>query len=211
MAEWDDSKKFWTETGRTVFLTAVGATLAFLVLKPCQEKGEYKAELATTRLSLAVDVVDDFLAAGYRYTSVAYDVCTNLSPEGGDLSEPLLFKREKAREALSKAEADEHASPAFIQALKSAIEADNQERRSQRAFFNGEAYDDYRSAQNRLVVYFPTSTIVEKRIETGRDAVRRLRDACGRRRPKAEWEPIRSEINESNNAVASAALRALGF
>lgn len=75
MGEWSDATKFWAETTRTMALAAAGALAALWFIKPWEQDLDYSAELGKTRLSIRARVVDDYLAASYRYTALAYDAC----------------------------------------------------------------------------------------------------------------------------------------
>jgi hypothetical protein len=75
MATWDESKKFWAETVRTVLLASAGAVAAVLIIKPWESDVDFTGELRKTQLTIRAQVVDDYLAASYRYTAVAYDAC----------------------------------------------------------------------------------------------------------------------------------------
>jgi hypothetical protein len=75
MAIWDDSTKFKYETIRSSIFGFLGALAAILILNPWNKKLEYTAQLDKTKLDIRARVVDEFLAAAYHYTSIAYDAC----------------------------------------------------------------------------------------------------------------------------------------
>lgn len=161
MANWDDSTKFWRETLRTIALGVIGAVAAILLLKPWEKNIEYQAEVVRTRLNISAQVVDQFLAASYRYTAIAYDACS------GD------------QEAIK--------------------------------VFQGDAIDAFRSAQNRLDVYFGSGEPLKKKMDAVRQATSKLGQLCNAGAPKNEWEPVRQSAKTANNELAVQALQSLGL
>ncbi|TAK45278.1 MAG: hypothetical protein EPO27_10700 [Betaproteobacteria bacterium] len=168
MAQWDESKKFWTETARTVLLGVAGALAILWVVKPWEKDIEYRAELSKTVLAIRARVVDEFLAASYRYTALAYDACR----------------------AYQKPEPSNDDQTAIN-------------------LFQGEAVDSFRSARNRLDVYFESSDLSHELLTADRLS-RELFALC--RDAKTEqkiWEAKRQELRIANNSAAMTALRIL--
>lgn len=74
--KWDEWTKFKLETIRMTALAMIGGLAAIWILDPAKKELEYSAELDKTKLAIRAKVVDEFLAATYRYTSITYDVCS---------------------------------------------------------------------------------------------------------------------------------------
>ncbi len=81
MAEWSDSTTFAYETARTIALAIIGGFVAYWILDPQERELAYSAEIDKAKLTIATSVVDEFLAAAYQYTSIAYDACLGKQPE----------------------------------------------------------------------------------------------------------------------------------
>ncbi len=159
MSTWDDSKKFVAETIRTILLGTAGAVAALLILKPWEKGIEYQAELDKTKLSIVSRVIDDFLAASYRYTSVAYDACRG------------------NKEAIG--------------------------------VFQGGAFDNFRSAENRLSVYYGNAEHLRPALDDVQKLTGELGRLCNEGAPKEKWEAARKALKEANNKVALSALKTL--
>lgn len=71
---WSKKQLFWAETLRTVILAILGALLAFIILKPFENKTAYEGEINKKKLELKNEVIHDFLGVSYAYTSEVYDV-----------------------------------------------------------------------------------------------------------------------------------------
>lgn len=160
-APWDDRTKFIAETVRTIVLGILGALAVLIAVKPWEANLAYNAEVEKARLTLSAKVVDDFLAAAYLYTSVAYDACSG--------------------------------------------NADAQRR------YQGELFDRFRAAQNRLSIYFASEPTVQVRGNNLQDKTQVLFEACKSGASKDTWEAARLELKAASNSLAQEALNALGF
>jgi hypothetical protein len=70
MSEWNDRKKFWAETWRSVVLGGVGALIAILVLGNLNDEAKFKRENR-------VKALDNFIYKSSLYTAVAADFCSD--------------------------------------------------------------------------------------------------------------------------------------
>lgn len=80
-----------------------------------------------------------------------------------------------------------------------------------RSKFQGESFDQYRAAENRLSVYFSGNKKVQDQVKVVQETTGALFQLCKAGESKEVWEPKRQALKAANNALAAEALASLGF
>lgn len=73
--------------------------------------------------------------------------------------------------------------------------------------FQSDAIDLYRSAENRLAVYFDDVQAVKQEFNLVQNKTKQLGELCNKGAAKDQWEPVRKELKDANNRLAVAALK----
>jgi len=88
MGTWNDRKKFWSETSRTILLACLGVLCVYFIVDPLKNETLYEAELNKERIALKSALIDNFLSKGHQYAAIAFDALN------GDPSSITLYQNE---------------------------------------------------------------------------------------------------------------------
>ena len=75
--------------------------------------------------------------------------------------------------------------------------------------FQGGAFDNFRSAENRLSVYYGNAEHLRPALDDVQKLTGELGRLCNEGAPKEKWEAARKALKEANNKVALSALKTL--